>query len=373
MRFACSAGAIGCPGVCLITHKRSSNNCGAPYLQNFSQSRPIAMLHTLMAAAAATGLDPSSILSAIRKGQIIANQDLFGEWHLESDELERLKFCRLDDGRDAPCGQTAFSGNALETQIGALIAEAGDNLRGGKNSPGNASEEPSRSAGPQQLAGDTNPANRDLVLLPALAPFANCGIRLDARDKIAGLISPIPARHVRPAAIAGALVVTLLIGWAGGWSSHHLLSQPGPVVQKLNPSAPLPGPAQGTLANSNRPDRQAAQSAARIGKVAARPTRFSHPPEFTQSIVQGSSPTKKSDAINDWVRPAIPVPETRPTTIEGWTVREVVRGVAALEGPNGIWKAAPGDVVPGLGRVESIVLWGSRWIVATSRGLITTE
>jgi len=67
-----------------------------------------------------------------------------------------------------------------------------------------------------------------------------------------------------------------------------------------------------------------------------------------------------------------PVPETKPTTVEGWTVREVTNGLAALEGPNGIWRVRRGDAVPGLGRIDSIVLWGHRWIVATSQGLIST-
>jgi hypothetical protein len=67
-----------------------------------------------------------------------------------------------------------------------------------------------------------------------------------------------------------------------------------------------------------------------------------------------------------------PVPETRPTTIEGWMLREVINGTAVLEGPNGIWRVKRGDTVPGVGRVESIVLWGKRWIVATSSGLIST-
>jgi hypothetical protein len=68
-----------------------------------------------------------------------------------------------------------------------------------------------------------------------------------------------------------------------------------------------------------------------------------------------------------------PVPETRPTTIEGWTIREVSGGTAVLEGPNGVWKATRGDTVPGVGKIESIVRWGNRWIVATSRGLISTR
>ena len=67
-----------------------------------------------------------------------------------------------------------------------------------------------------------------------------------------------------------------------------------------------------------------------------------------------------------------PAPETRPTTIEGWTLREVVDGTAVIEGPNGVWKVTPGQTVPGVGRVDSIVRWGNRLIVATSSGLIST-
>jgi len=65
-------------------------------------------------------------------------------------------------------------------------------------------------------------------------------------------------------------------------------------------------------------------------------------------------------------------PETRPTTIDGWTLREVANGTAVLEGPDGIRTVARGDMIPGVGRVESIFRWGSRPIVATSRGLIST-
>ena len=68
-----------------------------------------------------------------------------------------------------------------------------------------------------------------------------------------------------------------------------------------------------------------------------------------------------------------PTPETRPTTIDGWTLREVVDGTAVIEGPNGVWKVTPGQTVPGVGRVESIVRWGNNWIVATSHGLISAR
>jgi hypothetical protein len=67
-----------------------------------------------------------------------------------------------------------------------------------------------------------------------------------------------------------------------------------------------------------------------------------------------------------------PTPETRPTTVKGWTLREVSDGTAVLVGPNGIWRATAGQTVPGVGTVNSIVRWGNRFIVATSKGLIST-
>jgi hypothetical protein len=88
----------------------------------------------------------------------------------------------------------------------------------------------------------------------------------------------------------------------------------------------------------------------------------------TNSIAAGST----QERAKVLPRPA-PVPETRPSTIEGWSIREVVGGTVVLEGPGGVWRAAQGDTVPGVGRIESVVRWGSRWIVATSKGLISTQ
>jgi hypothetical protein len=72
------------------------------------------------------------------------------------------------------------------------------------------------------------------------------------------------------------------------------------------------------------------------------------------------------------MRPLVAAPETKPATIPGWTVVDVRDGTAVLEGPDGIRMAARGDTIPGVGRVESIVRWGSRWVIATAAGLIAT-
>jgi len=81
---------------------------------------------------------------------------------------------------------------------------------------------------------------------------------------------------------------------------------------------------------------------------------------------------QKVASVAPETRPTQPYPETRPTTIAGWALIEVVDGLAVVQGPNGVWRVRHGDTVPGVGRVDSIVRWGNRWIVATSKGLIST-
>ena len=91
-----------------------------------------------------------------------------------------------------------------------------------------------------------------------------------------------------------------------------------------------------------------------------------------------SAPQTVDVAVTDTARRsdpavrALPFPESRPETLAGWTVREVNGSTAILDGPERSFKAARGDIVPGVGRLESIVRWGDRWIVATKSGLIST-
>jgi hypothetical protein len=66
-------------------------------------------------------------------------------------------------------------------------------------------------------------------------------------------------------------------------------------------------------------------------------------------------------------------PSTEPKRIENWILRDVVDGTAILEGPSGLIGVISGDVVPGLGRVESIVRRGGKWSVLTSKGILTVH
>jgi hypothetical protein len=95
---------------------------------------------------------------------------------------------------------------------------------------------------------------------------------------------------------------------------------------------------------------------------------------ISESVERISSPIALS-ASSDANLPLrlSPVPETKPTTIAGWTVREVDGETAVLVGPDRVFTVRTGDAVPGVGRIDSIVRWGNRWIVATTAGLISTE
>ena len=105
--------------------------------------------------------------------------------------------------------------------------------------------------------------------------------------------------------------------------------------------------------------------------------RAAQPPALANS----STPAAEPKAAQ--VQALAPTPEPKsseksqapaePKKIAGWIVREVINGTAILQGPRGVVGVSAGDVVPGLGRVQSIARQSGRWIVATHKGLITTR
>ena len=64
----------------------------------------------------------------------------------------------------------------------------------------------------------------------------------------------------------------------------------------------------------------------------------------------------------------------KPAVIEGWAVRDVYDGAAMLEDrKRRLVEVAPGDTVPGVGRVEALERRGRDWVVVTRQGLITPQ
>jgi hypothetical protein len=172
------------------------------------------------------------------------------------------------------------------------------------------------------------------------------------QEEVLALLKPGSDRKRSIVLVGSALVAGLGLGWACGaniatFSSITQTEAPSPRVPEIKSSG-----------KNDAARRTASVSSAGAKTEAASPSlRFSVDPANTPPIAR---------------EPMAPVAETKPTTIEGWTVLDVRGGTAVLEGPDGVRTAARGDTVPGIGRIDSIVRWGNRWIVATATGLIAT-
>ena len=215
------------------------------------------------------------------------------------------------------------------------------------------------------------------MILPPRASSCDPEIRVPRRDEFTLAAASAGAPWLHPVLVTGALAVALAVGWiAGANSSRFFASAPAaPSVQQASAPSCAREPSQ-EIACAAKADRQAMAGAA--GKAAGPgASGLNRGHERSRSPQLASAGANKDPLTTNSIAPAsarpVAVPETRPTTIEGWTIREVVGGTVVLDGPSGAWRAAQGDTVPGIGRIDSIVRWGSRWIVATTKGLISTQ
>jgi hypothetical protein len=219
-----------------------------------------------------------------------------------------------------------------------------------------------------------------------------CGddIKIYDPEKLAGLASSSGIKIRSAAMVAGTLAVTVILAWVG-WNSLHSaeeIPRAAPIEQQPTSSALSIGSDRPVSTQSAAAGVSSQQSTRIVGmqdKIDTPGSGSSDLHHSSQSTVQPVSRTKttavvqqKNPSASSTVqsRPktqSSPFPETKPTTIAGWVIREAADGRAVLQGPNGVWKVGRGDTVPGLGTVDSIVLWGNRWIVSTSRGLISTQ
>jgi hypothetical protein len=193
-------------------------------------------------------------------------------------------------------------------------------------------------------------------------------IRIDKRDRVIAAPARDITRHPM-IIITGALLLPLVLyfGWIEGFNSDFFTIKPASLpVEKR--AADLPDAAKS--------DRLAVQGSSANTTIGSAHESSKRGVQITDPLLtkQGKRGPQAAAVEPTKVPPKpAPVPETGPTTIEGWTLLEVKGGTAVLEGPNGTWRATRGDTVPGVGKIDSIVRWGSRWIVATSKGLISTR
>jgi hypothetical protein len=334
------------------------------------------MFYTVAATPNATGLSKSTILGAIESRRITGTRVLPGVWEIQHSDLHRLYAAVGEPSIGINSAQQNAAPDAanFEAEIADHLSDAGDSLRqsfDGEPHDGRCQAQPS-----QQPSG-----------APMHAPWSASS---PLAQEILVSASPLPT-----VLIAGTLLVTLGLCWICGWGSYLFVALPASISlkQNLTSSSPVSGfinePIGSTPAESSRDTKSGVQYSPKLTTTpAGQPAHARASQDLAQpattltdlisSVLQQQSVPAKFAGIavqqprKTSSRP-IAVPETRPATIEGWTVRDVVDGKAVLEGPNGIWDVVRGDTVPGVGTIDSIVRWGNRWVVATSSGLIATQ
>ena len=191
------------------------------------------------------------------------------------------------------------------------------------------------------------------------------------RDDVLVLREPYVAR-ARPFLLATmALAASFALGWAGAlhWPEVENLIGVDQIAQQ---DAPSPSIAAAKPGGKTEGARKTASTSDLRNAAPATVGSIPKPSAMAARAVFAAQANANPVAMA--ARPSLaPAPETKPTTIPGWSVVEVRDGTAVLEGPDGIKMAARGDTVAGIGRIDSIVRWGNRWIVATAHGLIATQ
>lgn len=207
---------------------------------------------------------------------------------------------------------------------------------------------------PQQAAGLWNffKPDRDDVLV----------VRESSRDRARAALL-----------VAAAVAASFGLGWAGGLNWPRFASELGlvEVAQKETPSPRISEARPAGRIEGARKTASASDSPATVGSIPKPPALLPGGTRPSAGTVSQAIAVPSVAAIA-LRQPLVGAPETKPATIPGWTVVDVRDGTAVLEGPDGIRMAARGDTIPGIGRVESIVRWGSRWVIATASGLIAT-
>ena len=95
-------------------------------------------------------------------------------------------------------------------------------------------------------------------------------------------------------------------------------------------------------------------------------------PTATQASVQAPNSTVVPRVA---ITPPSPAGEQatatrKPAAFTGYVLREVYNGVALIEGRSGFLEVFPGAMIPGAGRVQSIVRRSGQWVVVTTGGVI---
>ena len=200
-------------------------------------------------------------------------------------------------------------------------------------------------------------------------------IHVSADDQVAheSMSSGRISRNLRSVSVVALFGVGAALAWLqfGGEAKKAVGALTSPLTTEKETSASQPSGVNSAEATRqiNALARDLADVRTNVEQSTAKQEQTKHD---TPAAVEPDDKQKAASAEPQDRAIQAPYPETKPKTIAGWALVEVVGGTAVVQGPSGVWRVTRGDTVPGIGKVDSIVRWGNRWIVATSTGLIST-
>lgn len=114
----------------------------------------------------------------------------------------------------------------------------------------------------------------------------------------------------------------------------------------------------------DRSARAQAEPTQKLAKISDALDRLERRNTQTAQAVAAASP----DVTGAIGAPAADAKKT--PIVNGWSLYQARHGMALIEGRHGLIQVEPGDMLPGLGKVETIRKQDGRWVVVTSRGLV---
>jgi hypothetical protein len=192
----------------------------------------------------------------------------------------------------------------------------------------------------------------------------------------AASIKPTPSRALRFALVAASIAFAGVFGAIAGALGMSLIAPPATTAQVEAIDLTVVQGAMASLRNELSTIKSSVENSNR--DVNAQLAKFTERLEQripTPARPSAQAPGRAPGDVTGTVRPqALATPSApRPRVIEGWALRRVSRGTAIIQGHEGAIEVAAGDVVPGIGRIESIRRLDGRWVVLTHGGMITAQ
>ena len=129
-------------------------------------------------------------------------------------------------------------------------------------------------------------------------------------------------------------------------------------------------------------EKAQAEPAAKLARLSDAVEKLRAAPAPAAVAAAAPAPAPARDVTGSVPQPATAVAAAAPVApaksevgrlpkVEGWVLRDVGNGGALIESRQGIYEVYAGDPVPGLGRVDAIRKQDGKWVVVTTKGLIS--